>query len=129
MTPEQELELLPTLDERELCKYVASKVRRERTRRRVSQAEFARAAGVPLRTYKRFESDGAASLETFLRILSSMGRIRYLTMLFPQPMPEARLTLDQRVAAIAGRETNRRDPADRTIGPREISFGGRTREG
>jgi transcriptional regulator with XRE-family HTH domain len=107
MSPEQELELLPTLDDDELCRFIASKVRHERTRRRLSQTEFARAAGVPLRTYKRFEIDGLASLPTFLRVLRSIGRIRYLMTLFPQPMPESRPSLDQRVAALVARESEK----------------------
>jgi hypothetical protein len=44
-------------------------------------------AEVPLRTYKRFETHGKATLETFVQVLRAAGRTQYLFMLFPQSTP------------------------------------------
>jgi len=68
----------------------------------MSQAAFAEQAGVPLRTYKRFETNGQANLETFVRVLQALGQARYLYLLFPQPLPP-KLTLEARIDAIAAR--------------------------
>lgn len=54
-----------------------------------SQKAFAERTGVPLRTYKRFESHGRAHLDTFVRALRTLGRTEYLFMLFPGPKPTA----------------------------------------
>ena len=103
MTPEQEFALLQTLDETGLCGYVAMRVRRERRKAGLSQAEFAAAAGVALRTYKRFETHGQGTLETFLRALKALGQTRNLFLLFPQPLPTRKLSLEERIEAIARR--------------------------
>lgn len=52
----------------------------------ISQVEFAKQAGIPVRTYKRFESHGKANLETFIEVLRAMERTHYLFMLFPAPV-------------------------------------------
>lgn len=75
------------------------KARRHRHETGQSQAEFAKQAGVPLRTYKRFESQGKANLETFIQVLGAMGRTPYLFMLFPQSMQQAPPTLDEKLRA------------------------------
>ncbi|WP_414693387.1 helix-turn-helix domain-containing protein [Paraburkholderia madseniana] len=89
-----------------MCDYIASRIRRERLARKISQAEFARQAGIPLRTYKRFEAHGNASLETFLRALKALGQTRYLYLLFPQVLP-SKPTLQDRIEAIASRPKKR----------------------
>lgn len=68
----------------------------------MSQAAFAEQAGIPLRTYKRFETHGQANLETFVRVLQALGQARYLYLLFPQPLPP-KLTLEARIEVIAAR--------------------------
>ena len=85
MTPEQHLENLKLWPEDDVCRYLAHEVRRARVRDGESQKEFAERAGIPLRTYKRFELHGRGSLETFIRALRAMGRTHYLYMLFPRP--------------------------------------------
>lgn len=102
MPRETDLDRLPRLDTTEVCQYLASKVRRERRLRRLSQAAFAEQAGIPLRTYKRFETHGQANLETFVRVLQALGQARYLYLLFPQPLPP-KLTLEARIEVIAAR--------------------------
>ena len=79
----EEIDRLQTSHPAEVCHSLAMKVRRFRQDAKLSQAEFARQAEIPLRTYKRFESHGRANLETFIRALRTMGRTQYLCMLFP----------------------------------------------
>jgi transcriptional regulator with XRE-family HTH domain len=59
------------------------KVRKSRQAAGLSQAAFADLAGIPLRTYKRFESHGKANLETFVAALRALERTQYLVTLFP----------------------------------------------
>jgi DNA-binding XRE family transcriptional regulator len=86
MNPEEELDRLKSWTCTEVCHYLAMKVRRHRRDAGMSQAEFAKQAGIPLRTYKRFESHGKANLETFIEVLRAMERTQYLFMLFPAPV-------------------------------------------
>lgn len=103
MTPEQELEYLRQAGESDIRTYLASRIRRERRTARMSQKSFAASAGIALRTYKRFESHGDGSLETFVRALKAIGQARNLLLLFPQPLPTKRLTLEERVQALASK--------------------------
>jgi DNA-binding XRE family transcriptional regulator len=79
------------------------KVRRHRREAGISQADFARQAGIPLRTYKRFEAHGKANLETFVEVLRAMERTHYLFMLFPAPARSAPPTLQDKLRAVRGR--------------------------
>ena|SRR5215469_13417195 len=98
MTAEEELALLRGWTPAEVCGYLATKVRVIRRRERESQEEFAARAGIPLRTYKRFETHGRGSLETFIQILRAIDRTHYLFMLFPQPGPaNVKPSLQQRL--------------------------------
>lgn len=87
MSPEQLVEVLKLWPEGEVCKYLATEVRRARVDAGDSQRDFAARAGIPLRTYKRFETHGHANLETFLRALKTIGRIQHLYLLFPSRKP------------------------------------------
>ena len=98
MTSDDEIKLLRGWTPEEVCSYLATKVRAIRKRARESQEEFAARAGVPLRTYKRFETHGNGSLETFVQVLRAIDRTHYLFMLFPQPGPlNVKPSLDQRL--------------------------------
>jgi transcriptional regulator with XRE-family HTH domain len=97
MTPEQELEALKDWPEPQVCRLLATRVRRARVAGGESQAEFAERAGVPLRTYKRFELDGKAMLLTFIQILRALGRTQYLTLVFPSPLPPPRPTMETKL--------------------------------
>ncbi|MEM5440016.1 helix-turn-helix domain-containing protein [Paraburkholderia phymatum] len=101
MTPEQQLEFLQSATERDIAKYLAMRVRGERVRNGFSQSAFAEKAGIPLRTYKRFELSGAGSIETLARILMALGHARGFYTLFPHPKPVAQLTLADRIEAIS----------------------------
>uniref|UniRef100_UPI00391D6C69 hypothetical protein n=1 Tax=Hylemonella sp. TaxID=2066020 RepID=UPI00391D6C69 len=98
MNLQQELDKLQAWSVPEVCGYLATKVRRIRRESKESQVEFARRAGIPLRTYKRFETHGKANLETFIQVLAAIGRTQYLFMLFPQTLKApARPTFDERL--------------------------------
>ena len=86
MNQQEELDRLRSWTCGEVCHYLAMKVRRQRREAGLSQAEFASQAGIPLRTYKRFEAHGKANLETFVEVLRALGRTHYLFMLFPAPV-------------------------------------------
>lgn len=98
MNLEQEREQLQIWAETEVCSYLATKIRRIRRQTKESQEAFAKRAGVPLRTYKRFEAQGKASLGTFVQVLRAVGRTQYLFMLFPQStLVTPRPSLDERL--------------------------------
>ena len=49
-------------------------IKAARTRKSLTQADMARLAGMPLRTYQRLESgDRGAKLDTLLRVLDALG--------------------------------------------------------
>lgn len=98
MTPEQELEALKDWPEPQVCSLLANRVRRARLAGEESQAEFADRAGVSLRTYKRFELDGKATLLNFIQILRALGRTQYLTLIFPAPLPLPRPTVEAKLS-------------------------------
>lgn len=87
MTSEEELGFLKNCSQVEACRYLGTRIRRVRSHLRESQEDFAERAQVSLRTYKRFETHGKASLETFIKVLRAVGRTQYLFMLFPAPAP------------------------------------------
>lgn len=101
MTPEQESDHLKNASHRELCEYLARKIRRERRLREESQEAFAKRAGISLRTFKRLEADGSANLGTFLKALIALEKSRNLQLLFP--VPPSKTTggsLETRIAAL-----------------------------
>jgi len=71
----------------DVCRYLADEVRRTRRAAKMSQAKLAERAGIPLRTYKRFEAEGQGSMETLVGALHALERSRYLFMLFPHDAP------------------------------------------
>ncbi|WP_176079485.1 helix-turn-helix domain-containing protein [Paraburkholderia tropica] len=101
MTPEQQLEFLQSATEKDVAKYLAMRVRVERTRNGYSQAGFAEKAGISLRTYKRFELNGVGSIETLTRILIAMEHARGFFTLFPHPRPANQATLVERIDAMS----------------------------
>jgi hypothetical protein len=94
MTPEQESEAFRDWPEAEVCRLLASRVRRMRHSTGESQKAFADRAYVPLRTYKRFELEGRATLETFLQVLRALNRTQYLQLLFPSEAAKLSRSLD-----------------------------------
>lgn len=92
-----------------LLSRIADRVRAERKLRKLTQIEFANLCGIPLRTFKRFESGTSDSLTTLLRIVKYFERVQGLEMLFPAELlpprgmeaalKSIRAKLDQRVVA------------------------------
>lgn len=114
MNVQQEFENLRTWPEHQICTYLATKVRAARREYKESQASLAERAGIPLRTYKRFETHGRANLETFVQVLRAIGRTEYLFMLFspparvpPRPSVEDRL---KQLSTRAARQKARAQP-------------------
>jgi DNA-binding transcriptional regulator YiaG len=112
MTPEQERERLQSCSCSDACHYLAMKVRRFRQEARLSQVAFAEQAGIPVRTYKRFESHGKANLETFVQVLRAMERTQYLFMLFPGPVRPAAPTLEDKIRGLRTRGLQARTTLD-----------------
>lgn len=62
---------------------LCTRLRAERKKLNLSQQEFAEKAGVPLRTYKRFELGECDSLDVFIRISQAFARAPGFETLFP----------------------------------------------
>jgi len=106
MTPEQELAYLKAASSEDVCRYLASKVRRARTKSKESQEQFALRSGISIRTYKRFESYGRANLETFIKVLLALERTHYFVPLFAADTPTVKKpTMLDRITAL--KETKR----------------------
>jgi len=83
MRDEERLVWLQLSSPSEVGAYLGERARAARHASGLTQTEFARDAGVALRTYKRFEAAGAANLETFIKVLQLMGQGKHLATLFP----------------------------------------------
>lgn len=108
----RQLQFLKSISEDKVCQYLAAKVRRIRRDSKESQESFAQRAGIPLRTYKRFETHGKAHLETFVRVLRALNRAHYLLLLFPQAELPKKPSLVEQVQKIRERQTIRDVPID-----------------
>jgi len=104
MNTEQLLSNLRIWPEEQVCGYLATEIRRCRQELGLSQREFADFAGIPLRTYKRFETHGRGHLETFIRSLRVLGRTEYLFTLFPaREQPLKQPTIEERIRQLRRR--------------------------
>ena len=79
-----------TLSSSEVVDLLCTRLRAERKKLQLSQQEFAEKAGVPLRTYKRFELGECDSLDVFIRISQAFGRAPGFETLFPPPQLEVK---------------------------------------
>jgi hypothetical protein len=98
MTPEEEIAALTSQSDEDVCKVIASRVRQLRLDSKHTQATLAALANVPLRTFKRFEVDGKASLETFIRILRALDRAQYLYLLLPSSQPRVSSAYEEKIS-------------------------------
>lgn len=88
----------------ELCRRLAERIRAERVERGLSQKRFAEACRIPLRTYKRFELNGKANLDTFVRVVLAFERPAGFESLFPPAAPRLAMTrIEQRLEEIQRR--------------------------
>lgn len=74
----------------EVVNLLCTRLRAERKKLQFSQQEFAEKAGVPLRTYKRFELGECDSLDVFVRISQAFGRAPGFETLFPPSQLEVK---------------------------------------
>lgn len=98
MTPEQEFDALKSWPDDKVCELIASRVRQLRQDGGYTQESLAALANVPLRTFKRFEADGSATLETFVRILRALNRAHYLQLLFFANKPQVESAYEEKIA-------------------------------
>jgi len=78
------------LSSNEVFDLLCTRLRAERAKLQLSQREFAEKAGVPLRTYKRFELGECDSLGVFIRISQAFGRAPGFETLFPPARLDAK---------------------------------------
>lgn len=61
---------------------VAQGLRAHRAKLGLTQAQAAARSGLPLRTYRRFESSGGGNVQTFYAIAAAFGRAKVLEVIF-----------------------------------------------
>jgi len=84
------------LSDVQITREIGDRVRAERIRQNKSQLEFATVAGIPVRTYQRFERDGSGTIETLVAALRACHRLRGLQVALPQPtLPERQTPLSR----------------------------------
>jgi len=66
---------------------LATRLRRARLERNLSQTELARQAGIGRVTLQRIEDGGSASLTSLIRVLRALGLLEDLDRLVPEPGP------------------------------------------
>lgn len=79
-----------TLSSGDVFELLCTRLRAERAKLRQSQRDFAAKAGVPLRTYKRFELGECDSLDVFIRITQAFSRAPGFETLFPPTQLDAK---------------------------------------
>jgi len=99
----------------QVAKEVGLRIRAERIRRRLSQAEMAERAGLSTRTYRRLEADGAGTVMALLAVLRVCERLRALQVFLPQAdLPEIRTPLSSSTLPRVRRSDIQSDVADKT---------------
>lgn len=92
---------LSSKSNKEVCIYLASRIRAERLRQGYSQATMSNKTGIPLRTYKRIELTGLGSIDNLVTILRTHDRIRAIEVLLPAPVAKPRPSIVERAMQIA----------------------------
>jgi len=72
------MEILELKTAEDILQILAAKIKQERISQNNTQAEFAIKSGIPLNTYKKLENKGKGTLENFVKILISLGKINDL---------------------------------------------------
>ena len=62
----------------DISKDMSNKIKKIRIALNLTQDEFALKSGVTLSTYRTFEKSGKGSFETFIKIVSGLGRVNEL---------------------------------------------------
>ena len=68
-----------------LARDIGAKLERLRLTRNIKQSTLAQNAGISVRTLRRLESGEGATLDSFVRVLSSIGLAQNLDLLLPDP--------------------------------------------
>ncbi|MGB1128247.1 MAG: helix-turn-helix domain-containing protein [Opitutales bacterium] len=66
---------------------IGLRLARERIRRKMTQAELAKEAGIGKRTLERLENGESVQLTSFIRVLRELDLADRLTALLPDPQP------------------------------------------
>jgi transcriptional regulator with XRE-family HTH domain len=64
---------------------LASRIRAERKKQKLSQEKFAQLADIPIRTYKRFEQNCSGGFDNFINILRVLNKLELIEEIFPPP--------------------------------------------
>ena len=95
----------------ELCRLVGDRMRAHRIRLARTQADVAASAGLSLRTYRRLEATGRGSVESLIAVLRVTGRVTAVAILFPEAVPVAVTSTQDRIRkyAFSPRPKRKRD--------------------
>lgn len=75
----------------EMVAELSDRCRAIRLSQNMTQQEAAERAGIPLRTYRRFEQEGQISFERFVAVLRALNRaVELETLLAPLPVRDLR---------------------------------------
>lgn len=99
----------PTLLET-IRKLLCTRLKAHRQRSGLTQEQAAAKAGIPLRTWRRFEKTGAGNVETLYAVCYALERGRAVENLFPvwqAPKPEHQVRISGEVVREAGRINER----------------------
>lgn len=89
----------------DIAKEIGVRLRAERIRRQLTQLQMAELAGIPLRTYKRLETNGTGAIATLIAAMRACDRIVGLQIMLPQPaLPERK----NRLIELTKRRTSQR---------------------
>jgi transcriptional regulator with XRE-family HTH domain len=75
------------LNDEGILRMVGNRVRQERLNQNLTQERLARLAGMSRIVVHRLENGSGCSLENFLRILRSLGKLDQIELLLPEPGP------------------------------------------
>ena len=87
--------------------YLGAKIRSERLSRKLTQKELAELAGIPLRTYKRFEQNCDGSFDNFVNILRAFDKLRFLHSIFPATNIKHKKTIIEKFEEIRNKSLSR----------------------
>jgi transcriptional regulator with XRE-family HTH domain len=94
---------LTELTDAEICALIGERLKTERLRLNLAQAEVSHQAGISLRTYRRFEATGISTLPTFVAVLRVLKRLRMLEVSLPAPILGHRESLISKVERLRQR--------------------------
>ena len=94
---------------KELCEFLASRIRSERVRKGHTQEAISSLAGISLRTYKRFEWTGRGNISNLIEVLRVFGKLRLIE-LIQSPSQTPPLGLVDRITTLREQQKSRNRP-------------------